>query len=147
MAERRGMGQALALTPEKMVFIQGGTGEAERPRVSTDGADPAASNGHPAEQVKSSPQPVASEDPDSSTTRPRRSRASAAVRTGSATPVEQEGFYGTLLVPLTTRLQPTTADALRRACLEQKLARRTPHSQQEIVELAVTQWLRDHRFL
>jgi hypothetical protein len=52
-----------------------------------------------------------------------------------------------LLVPLTTRLQPETADALRRAYLEQKLARKNPATQQEIVEAALRDWLKGHAYL
>lgn len=56
-------------------------------------------------------------------------------------------LVGDLLVPLTTRLQPKTADALRRAYLEQKLTRRQPDTQQEIVEAALQGWLRKEGFL
>jgi hypothetical protein len=50
-------------------------------------------------------------------------------------------------VAITTRLQARTADALRRAYLEQKLNRLEPATQQEIIELAVQQWLRANSFL
>jgi hypothetical protein len=50
-------------------------------------------------------------------------------------------------MPLTTRLQPRTANALRRAYLEQKLARREPATQQEIVEAALQAWLTLNGFL
>ena len=51
------------------------------------------------------------------------------------------------LVPLTTRIGPQTAESLRRAYLQQKLSGRLPDTQQEIVEAALRQWLRDHGFL
>ena len=51
------------------------------------------------------------------------------------------------LVPLTTRISEQTADALRRAYLQQKLNRRLPDTQQEIIEAAICQWLGDHGFL
>lgn len=51
-----------------------------------------------------------------------------------------------LLVPLTTRLQPKTAHLLRRAILQQRLECRLPATVQEIIEVAVNRWLRDHGF-
>jgi hypothetical protein len=51
-----------------------------------------------------------------------------------------------ILVSLTTRLSPATAEALRRAALEQRLRRRRPHTQQEIVEAAVRHWLTANGF-
>src|SRR5262249_9732335 len=52
-----------------------------------------------------------------------------------------------ILVSLTTRLSPPIAEALRRAALEQKLQRRKLHTQQEIVEAAVRDWLVRYGFL
>lgn len=52
-----------------------------------------------------------------------------------------------LLVPLTTRLQPTTAAALKRAGLEQKLRGQSPGTVQEIAEEAIQSWLRDYGYL
>lgn len=51
------------------------------------------------------------------------------------------------LVPLTSRIQARTSHALRCAHLEQKLNRREPATQQEIVEIALQQWLRENHFL
>jgi len=52
-----------------------------------------------------------------------------------------------LLVPLTTRLQPTTAAALKRAGLEQKLRGESPATVQEIAEEAIQDWLRGSGYL
>jgi hypothetical protein len=57
------------------------------------------------------------------------------------------GDFPPFLVSLTTRLSPATAEALRRAALEQRLQRRRPHTQQEIVEAAVRHWLATNGFL
>jgi hypothetical protein len=141
------MGQALALTPEKMAFIQGGAETVEPPAAPRHQTDAEVATGPQTRQPSIAAQSVGSDEAAIAPTRPRRSRASADLRATVADPVESDGFYGPLLVPLTTRLQPKTADALRRACLEQKLARRTPNTQQEIVELAVAEWLKEHRFL
>jgi hypothetical protein len=146
MAERRGMGEAMALTPEKMAFIQGGALSAKPiPKVAT-----SASPVEPlsAEPVPSSPEATPEPLPVTrgSSSRPSRSRRSTASAERTYHEQVEEGGYGEILVPLTTRLKPRTADALRRVCLEQKLARRTPNSQQEIVELALAEWLENQGF-
>ena len=60
---------------------------------------------------------------------------------------ETEPLGRQTLVPLTTRIGQQTADALRRAYLQQKLNRRLPDTQQEIVEAALRQWLSEHGLL
>lgn len=145
MAERRGMGEAMTLSPEKMAFIKGGfaPGKPAEPEVPL------------SKSVVEPPPPTAAtvtSEPITETTTataPGRSRPRRPVPKSDQRQVEPigEGFYGQILVPLTTRLQPRTADALRRACLEQKLARKTPNTHQEIVEIALSQWLQDHNFL
>jgi hypothetical protein len=50
-------------------------------------------------------------------------------------------------VPLTTKLQPRTAAALKRAGLEQRLRGSDPATVQEIVEIAVADWLEQHDYL
>ena len=54
--------------------------------------------------------------------------------------------YIPILVSMTTRLSPATAEALRRAALELRLKRRKLHTQQEIVEAAVRHWLNVNGF-
>jgi hypothetical protein len=76
------------------------------------------------------------------TTRPRQQPEPQAIVEEGA-----PSLLGTVLVPLTTRLLPNTADALRRAYLEQKLKGRKPATQQEIVEAAVQGWLRKEGYL
>jgi hypothetical protein len=149
MAERRGMEAALNLTPEKLDFIQKGTVPewvASKPiAVSMTATEsPPLKHGSLAADV------VTDTVPDARTRSPRSTKSRRSVTNTERTQTvqnNQEGFYGELLVPLTTRLKPETADALRRACLEQKLARKTPNTQQEIVELALADWLENHGFL
>ena len=50
-------------------------------------------------------------------------------------------------VPITIKLQYSTAQALRCAYLEQKLKHSTPDTQQEIVENAVQIWLQLNGYL
>ncbi len=52
-----------------------------------------------------------------------------------------------ITISVTTRLEQRTADALRRAHLEQKLRNVRPATQQEIIELAVQAWLKENGFL
>lgn len=141
MADRRSLGVALNLTPEKQAFIQGGPAAAAAPA-------PVA----PATQVSPTPaieqeadepevQPVTSERPV------RRSRGRRQAR--APLPQGDDVFLGVanLLVPLTTRLQPTTFAALKRAGLEQKLRGQSPGTVQEIAEEAIQSWLRDCGYL
>lgn len=51
------------------------------------------------------------------------------------------------LVPLSTRQRPEIANALRRASLERKLNSTPSNSVQDIVEEALTPWLRDQGYL
>ena len=51
------------------------------------------------------------------------------------------------LVPISTRLRPDIAHALRRASLERKLNRESQNTVQEIIESALDPWLRDHGYL
>lgn len=149
MAERRGLGAAMSMTPEKLAFIKGSMttkelsdqSPAETPAEVTEAVTP--------ESAEVSPSASRSaETPRARGSRPARSRDASIPRSHPRTELdEREGFYGPILVPLTTRLEPKTADALRRACLEQKLARRSPDTQQEIVEIALKRWLRDNEFL
>lgn len=137
MAERRAMGEAMAISPEKMAFIQGGSGAAK--------AEPAPVR----RQEVVAPVHVSTEEqavePREASPRPSRRRPAASERRKS--PQEDRPFIGQILIPLTTRLQPDTANALRRACLEQKLAGRQPATQQEIVEAAVRTWLAAEEYL
>lgn len=137
MAERRAMGEALAISPEKMAFIEKGS-------VGTKNEPPPVRRPEVAIPVGVVAEVHTQESPEAS---PRRSRRRPAASERRSTPQEDRPFIGQILIPLTTRLQPDTANALRRACLEQKLAGRQPATQQEIVEAAVRAWLADEDYL
>jgi hypothetical protein len=51
------------------------------------------------------------------------------------------------LIPVTVRLRPELAGALKRASLERQLAGEQSFTQQELVEQALEPWLRDHGYL
>ena len=54
------------------------------------------------------------------------------------------GFQPVGLIPITVRLRPEIAGALKRASLERQLAAADFFSQQEIVERALAAWLREN---
>lgn len=56
-------------------------------------------------------------------------------------------LVGRILVPVTTKLQPNVAKALRRATLEQRLKGEHPATQQDIVDAALTAWLSRHGYI
>ena len=140
MAERRSLGVALDLTAEKKAFIQGGPASGPKPQATVKAEASIASSAQ-AEPEEYEAKPISSERPV------RRSRTRRQAR--APLPQGDEVFFGiaNLLVPLTTRLQPTTAAALKRAGLEQKLRGQSPGTVQEIAELAIQDWLRDYGYL
>jgi hypothetical protein len=143
VAKHRSLSNAL-LSPEKMAFIKG-----QEANQADNALDP-----QPTVQSNAVVVPVvelaAATSPHFSDTQPvkkpsaKRSRLVQDDQIPSTTTTPANDDY---LIAITTRLQARTADALRRAYLEQKLNRREPATQQEIIELAVQQWLRKNSFL
>ncbi len=133
MADRRTLGDSLEMTPSQRAFIQGNGGAKpiEAPPIVT------------TEQATA-------EEPIQKTSRPRRPARPRAAGSELQMPKSinsETPFIDQILVPLTTRIRPETANALKRVCLEQKLSRRRPDSAQEIVDLALSHWLAQHGFL
>jgi hypothetical protein len=64
-------------------------------------------------------------------------RSARPLRQGRPTPLLPVG-----LIPVTVRLRPEVASALKRASLERQLAGIEIHTQQELVEEALLPWLR-----
>lgn len=147
MANRRSLNEALSISPEKMAFIHEGKTAAETAAVTPSAPQPAVSRLAISEESPTEPQ-------DSPPARPekilpvggRRRRGRGREEQIPAGDPLLRGMAN-LLVPLTTRLQPTTAAALKRAGLEQKLRGASPDTVQEIVEIAVADWLEDHDYL
>jgi len=137
MGNRKSLSAALELSPEKMAFIRG---------------EATASAREPESAHVSSPQP-AQEQPLSALPEPASTKPSGGktVRKKVAHLLSPEDesivWIPNMLVPLTTRLQPTTAAALKRAGLEQKLRGQSPGTVQEIAEAAIQSWLRDCGYL
>ncbi|QDT52792.1 hypothetical protein Pan44_08040 [Caulifigura coniformis] len=147
MVDRRGLSQAMGLSSDKLAFI---TGKAPSPEVEDSTSEltfdvETSVSSAPVAEIET-PGTSKPEHATARTRRPHRPRSSSRQADIKFTP-EPVGLYGPIKVPLTIRLNPQTADALRRACLEQKLARRTPNSQQEIAEIAIAGWLREQGHL
>ncbi len=70
---------------------------------------------------------------------------------GTDTPARKSNHtetpYPVGLVPITVRLRPQIAGALKRASLERELQGEELHTQQEIVSRALEPWLRNEGFL
>ena len=131
MAERRSMNEALRLTEEERAFIHGEETSTSAKRETAGEKDDT--------------------EPEEIPTRPSRPPSKPRKR---ATPPKDndrlassldDGSLGDLLVPVTTRLSLDTANALRRTCLERRLGRIRPCTQQQIIEAAVRTWLAENR--
>jgi len=141
MNDRRSMSQALRMTPTEMDFIKNGPPKTVQPKVVTPPSQSHENIEPQFEQV-----PVMVSEPDASPendahherkVRPRKEKVGQAKNdelTRLTTPV----------VPITIRFRQSTAEALRRASLERRLSGMSPATQQEIVEAAVSDWLRDN---
>lgn len=141
--QRRNMDEALSLGPKALDFIQGGN-LAEKVEEQPRGKEPDKKKPAATKPKRPKRLPKRKREGD----QPALAAAEVAPKPAPTAPAESGGtLVGQLLVPLTTRLQPKTAEMLRRACLEQKLAGKRPHSQQEIVELATQAWLRENGYL
>jgi hypothetical protein len=132
MAERRTLGTAMRLSPEKLAFIETGKQANNEPP-----SKPSLVIAEPELLKQLTPEPPVKVTKASAKPVNRRSRPE---------PKSQDtdlphGGLRNLLVPLTTRLQPATFAALRRAALERRLNGLEPATVQEIIEEAIRNWL------
>lgn len=130
----------MEMTPEKLAFIKGQP--VKEPKLEPlESSTPKGTVEKTIELEAAKTEPETSREPRSKTgRRPTRSRS------------DQEGpgaseLLDQVLVPVTIRLQHRTAQALRRAHLEQRLKHAKPDTQQEIVEEALGEWLTRLGFL
>jgi hypothetical protein len=131
MADRRSLAQAIELTPSTLAFIQGGAA-----------AEPSEN------QSAIVSKPLVTKQRG---TKPRKTplAGSAGPSNGQSSQPHSEiapetPAVETILASLTTRIRPSTAEALRRFCLENKLRRQKPDSVQEIVQNSLDGWLKAH---
>lgn len=127
MAERRTLGDALTLTPDKLAFIQGEESTPESPRR---GRKPLTKT-IDLSPVEEKPAP---DEP------PRIRRPQSRQNSEPAIPNAHD-VLNEVLVPLTTRLPHRLVQSLRRLCLEQRLHHAKPDSIQEIIETCIEDWL------
>lgn len=131
MADKRSLGEALALSPEKLAFIQGGeskTGHAS-PKPVRNETRTIELPSSDASAVDRQREPIQPRE------RQKRQRTSEATFSGSGDVLDK------MLVPLTTRLPHGLVQSMRRMCLEQRLQHAKPDSIQEIVQTALEHWL------
>ncbi len=152
MTQRRSLTDALELTPDKVAFINGSSGDKPRTDVvpdnstSIDPASDAEQGTVPAED--SNPTTDVAFEPARRQRRPKSATANSSARINRAPEDYGAGMIlNNVLVPLTTRLHPETALALKRASLEQRLRGLSPATVQEIVKQSVTYWLQSHGYL
>ncbi len=125
------------MTPEKLAFIKGQSQAAANPQAATPVAKV---------QEKTIEVAVTKKDTESEREPAARSTRRTAKRPTQETPGASE-VLDRVLVPVTIRLLHRTAQALRRAYLEQRLKHAKPDTQQEIVEEALGDWLLRQGFL
>lgn len=151
MNSRRSLTDALQLNAEKLAFINGDSGVASVAEL-----EHSAAPHLPGEIKPNQPEVPSQTDSDSAMPIgpvPRKARHRVASlpqawqETTKSPPSEAVGMtLANVLIPLTTRLQPDTALALKRASLEQRLRGRSPATVQEIVEQSVSRWLQTHGY-
>ncbi|MDZ4848224.1 MAG: hypothetical protein SGI77_02935 [Pirellulaceae bacterium] len=143
---RRSLGDALAMTPDKLAFIHGSGASTDAKKSTSEVA--ADFNVEPTRAENEA-------ETDFSALEPRRiDKPAPRIQRKQSKERDHYEFnddamlgMANLLVPLTTRLQPKTAAALKRAGLEQKLRGRKPSTVQEIAEAAIQNWLRNTSYL
>ena len=77
----------------------------------------------------------------------RQTALAAADEPTSSTIKRGKGKLPVGLIPVTVRLRPEIAGALKRASLERQLAGEDVYTQQDLVELALEPWLRSQGYL
>lgn len=126
MVERRSLGDALSISPEKLAFIHGD------------------------ESIPLTPPNKRGRKPNSTTvdlSLPTQRGEIQSTKQQRRTPARDfdvpnaNEVLNEVLVPLTTRIPHRLIQSLRRLCLEQRLRHAKPDSIQEIVETALTEWL------
>jgi len=137
MTNRRTLGSAIDMTPEKLAFIHGESRAAAKPPA----APPMATA-----EVKTIDVGISSKTAESANESPSRPPRRGPQRVRQDAPDAGE-ILDRVLVPVTIRLRHRLASALKRAYLEQKLQCEKPDTQQEIVEEALGNWLSRRGFL
>jgi hypothetical protein len=139
MANRRTMAEAF--NKDTLAFIQGEASSRAGRRLVEDEEPREPTNLNTIASKPSAPQRLPAKRG-----RKPKSAAESVQPVSAYSDVTSMDGYIPILVSMTTRLSPATAEALRRAALELRLKRRKLHTQQEIVEAAVRHWLKTNGF-
>lgn len=142
--ERRSIADAMQVTPEALAFIQGAankTVEVKTKATSKARSPISESVESPVNDEPMESKSMSDTSPQEPVTEKRRTYRSNSIKSKTPSGIETGFGMANLLVPLTTRLQPATAAALKRAGLERKLNGQQPSSVQEIVEISIQNWL------
>lgn len=160
--KRRSLNAAMDLSPEAAAFIRGNSGGEVPPAAPVEPSRQPPMRVPVPEPTQAGPvapihEVVRNEDKrvqnpielDNVVESPGADRKRVRSRSRVGETPRQEAAYGmaNLLVPLTTRLSPSTAAALKRAGLEQKLYGRQPSTVQEIAEVAIQNWLQENGYV
>lgn len=129
MADRRSLGDALTMSPEKLAFIQGGESNPTPKVVEVR-----------KKETETTIDVTLGEEPKEATKTPRIRRRHKRPEADFSMPNANE-VLDEVLIPLTTRLPHRLIQSLRRICLEKRLRHSKPDSIQEIVEAALEDWL------
>ena len=146
MSERRTYAEEVALPQNLEAFTRDGVrwkDSAVPPRPATSANDSAEMDPpHSSEPATVVPMSKSTE-PRSRMRGQRRGSSASSGREpeNRSAPNRSSELLDDILVPLTTKLRRRTVQALRRSYLEQKLAGRTPATQQDIIEEAIECWL------
>ena len=137
--EARSLTAALNRTPEIEAFISSDT--KQKPKVvenktvtTSETENPYSSNSHAKAKSAS----------NSSDQQPRAEGKQATKQKPKPKIAEGNNLLPQPRVPISTRVQMTTAKSLLKASYERKLAGLSPWSQQDIIEQAVLEWLAKH---
>jgi hypothetical protein len=141
---RRTLGEAAMLTPDKLAFIHGSPSQSSSPPTSLQELPPT-SKVQPVQSVLSEMEADTNSIDDIEPRSANRSnrRISERERKEPSLPFGMANYR----IPLTTRLRPETAAALKRAGLEQRLNGKQPSTVQEIAEEAIVAWLKRSDYL
>lgn len=136
MAERKSLADAMVMSPEKLAFIKQGTAG----NIQTEPVPQP-------EKLQTIELQVPGPDESSKQPKVKSPKPQSRVRASREEQPNANAILDQVLVPVTIRLQHRTTQALRRAYLEQRLKHAKPDTQQEIVEIALVEWLSTHGFL
>ena len=86
-------------------------------------------------------------EPELAVVSPSTAAISRSVSSKPRKPKRSKAVTPVGLIPVTVRLRPEIAGALKRVSLERQLAGEEPYTQQDLVELALEPWLQSEGYI